>query len=128
MDITEKQWNVVVPLIPHPVRKTKRGRPRKPDRDVLNGILWILRTGAQWKDLPHRYPSYQTCHRRFQEWVTHKVFKHILTSLAQDMESRGRINLKEAFIDGTFSSAKKGGCSGTHKARKGQQNHGNRRP
>ena len=63
------------------------------------------------KDLPDRYPSYQTCHRRFQEWVHTGTLAAILTALAKDMEERGKINLQECFIDGTFSSAKKGGLA-----------------
>ena len=55
----------VKPLIPvAPRRPDGRGRPRINDRDVLNGILWIMRTGAPWHDMPDRYPSYQTCHRQ----------------------------------------------------------------
>jgi hypothetical protein len=86
----------------------KGGRPFLPARDVLNGILWILRTGARWKDLPDRYPSYQTCHRRFQAWVRDGTFGRILRSLAQDLEHRGKIDLSECFVDGTFAPAKKG--------------------
>lgn len=48
-------------------RKDGRGRPRKGLRELLNGVLWILRTGAQWADLPDRHPPYQICHRYFQE-------------------------------------------------------------
>jgi len=110
MNITNEQWNLVSPLIPPSPRKDGRGRPRQDDRAVLDGILWVLRTGAQWSELPKgEYPPYQTCHRRFQEWVRKRVFERILTTLAKDMESRGKINLQECFIDGTFASAKKGG-------------------
>jgi len=67
MDLTEEQWDFVEPLIPKPRRRLDgRGRPWRDPRDVLDGVLWILRTGAPWKDLPPRYPPYQTCHRRFQ--------------------------------------------------------------
>ncbi|MGE5444032.1 MAG: transposase, partial [Ignavibacteriales bacterium] len=48
-------------------RQDGRGRPWRDNREVLNGILWILRSGARWKDLPERFPPYQTCHRRFQQ-------------------------------------------------------------
>jgi hypothetical protein len=75
---------------------------------VLNGILWILRTGAQWADMPQRYPPKSTCHRRFQEWTDSGVFAKILTALAQDLKERGGIDLSEGFIDGTFAPAKKG--------------------
>lgn len=109
MDLTDEQWAVVEPLIPRPPRRPDgRGRPRVDDRAVLNGILWILRTGAPWKDLPERYPSYQTCHRRFQKWVRTGVLERILRALAQDLKERGRLDLTEGFIDGTFVMAKKG--------------------
>src|SRR5215204_1199464 len=74
MDLTDEQWEVLEPLIPDPPqREDSRGRPWRDPRDVLNGILWILRTGAPWKDLPERYPPYQTCHRRFQRWIEEGV-------------------------------------------------------
>jgi transposase len=81
-DLTDAQWAILAPLIPEPPRRSDgRGCPWKDRRSVLNGILWMLRTGAPWSDLPERYPSYQTCHRRF---------------------------VREAFIDGSFAPAKKG--------------------
>jgi transposase len=49
-----------------PTQTRERGRPWRQAREVLDGVLWVLRTGAPWRDLPERYPSYQTCHRRFQ--------------------------------------------------------------
>ena len=77
-------------------------------RDVLNGILWILRTGAPWKDMPSRYPPYQTCHRWFQKWTQQGVFAQILRALAEDLYERGDIDIRETFIDGSFTPAKKG--------------------
>ena len=106
-DITDEQWAVLAPLIPVPERDP-RGRKRQPDRPLLNGIFWVLRSGANWEDLPDRYPPYQSCHRRFQEWSKAGVFEQILQALAQDMEQRGQLRLEECFIDGTFASAKKG--------------------
>ena len=109
MDLTDKEWSVIEHIIPTPPFKRKKtSRPRRPDRDVLNGILWVLRTGAQWKELPKRYPPYQTCHRRFQEWVKARVFQKVLRAIAKDMVRRGKLNLNENYIDGTFASAKKG--------------------
>ena len=109
MDLTDEQWAIVQPLIPQPPRRADgRGRPRIDNRQILNGILWIMRTGAPWKDMPERYPSYQTCHRRFQEWVKADVFERILQELARDLKERGGLDLSECFIDGTFVIAKKG--------------------
>ena len=90
-------------------RRSQRRRPWRDPRDVLNGILWILRTGAPWKDLPERYPPYQTCHRRFQRWIEEGVLGGVLEALAEDLEERGQIDLSECYIDGTFVVAKKGG-------------------
>ncbi|MCB0007160.1 MAG: transposase, partial [Anaerolineales bacterium] len=87
MDLTDEQWTILQPFIPEPPRRDDgRGRPWKPARDVLNGILWILRTGAPWQDMPDRYPPYQTCHRRFQRWEQEGVMDKILLSLAQDLK------------------------------------------
>ena len=58
MDLTDEQWAVIEPLIPQEEREPSGpGRPWRPARDVLNGVLWILRTGARWQDLPDRYPA-----------------------------------------------------------------------
>ena len=110
MDLTDEQWKVLEPLIPAPPqREDGRGRPWRDPRDVLNGILWILRTGAPWKDLPERNPPYHTCHRRFQKWVEEGVLSRVLEALAQDLEESGQIDRSECYIDGTFIVAKKGG-------------------
>jgi transposase len=110
MDLTEQQWQILEPLLPKPrQREDRRGRPWRDPRDVLNGILWVLRTGAPWHDLPDRYPPYQTCHRRFQLWVRSGTLERVLEALAQDLKERGGLDLSECFIDGTFAAAKKGG-------------------
>ncbi len=109
MDLTKAQWAAVEPLIPKPRRrKDGRGRPWRDPREVLGGILWVLRTGAPWRDLPQWYPPYQTCHRRFQQWCRKGALKRILHALAEDLYERGSIDLTECFIDGTFAGAKKG--------------------
>ncbi len=91
MDLTNAQWEAVRDLVPEPerVRTTALGgRPWRDPRDVLNGILWVLRTGAPWADLPRRYPPPQTCHRRFQKWTREGVLDAILAALAEDMRER----------------------------------------
>jgi transposase len=86
VDLTDQQWAAVEQLLPQPqVREDGRGRPWRDPRDVLNGILWILRTGAPWADMPDRYPPYSTCFRRFQSWVDDGVLQHVLQALADDL-------------------------------------------
>jgi transposase len=111
MDLTDEQWEAIRSSIPEPEREgttARGGRPWRDPRDVLNAILWVLRTGAPWADLPRRYPPYQTCHDRFQKWEREGVFDGILAALASDLRERGKIDLTEAFIDGTHAGAKRG--------------------
>jgi transposase len=108
-DLTDAQWARLDSLIPEPQRrKDGRGRPWRGRREVLDGILFILRTGAAWADLPERYPPYQTCHRRFQQWVRSGIMRGILEAVAEELRLRGGFHFEEAFIDGSFAPAKKG--------------------
>ena len=111
LKVPGKQCAVVEAILPEDkVRPDRRGRPWSDRRTVLNGMLWILRTGAPWQDLPPRYGSYQTAHRRFQNWVRSGVIEKILLALAQHVKDAGGLDLKECFVDGTFVPAKKGGA------------------
>jgi transposase len=109
MDLTEEQWNVVKKFIPQDaMREDRRGRPWSDRRKAFNGILWILRTGAPWQDLPERYGAYQTAHRRFQHWRKQGVVEAVLRGLARDLHERGGLDLSECFLDGSFAAPKKG--------------------
>ena len=121
MDLTDEQWTLLEPLIPKPPRrKDGRGRPWRDPRAVLSGVLWILRTGAPWKDLPERYPPYHTCHRHFQRWVEEGVLESILQALAQDIKERGGLDLSECFIDMHSCGSQRGvRCVGKTKRGKG---------
>ena len=116
-DLTDQQWEVIGRFLPDmPRRQDGRGRPWRENRSVLNRILWILRTGAPWADLPTRYPSHQTCHRRFQRWVRDGVLRTLLEILVQALHDEGYLNMQETFIDGSFAPAKRGGaCVGKTK-------------
>ena len=74
-------------------------------------MLWVLRTGAPYKDLPNRYPPYSSCHRWFQQWCDDGTLKEVLHELARDLRQRGGIDDIEAYIDGTYVPAKKGGLA-----------------
>jgi transposase len=111
VDLTDKQWNAIAQFFPPQELKPpgdKGGRPWRDPRDVVNGVLWILRTGAPWADMPRRYPPYQTCHRRFQTWIESGVLHQALVGLAEDMRERGKVDLSEAYIDGSHAGAKRG--------------------
>jgi transposase len=85
-------------------------------REFLNGILFIVRTGAPWADLPERHPPYQTYHRRFQQWVRSGIMGGVLEALAEDLRSRGGFDPEEAFIDGSFLLQKRGTRRGQKQA------------
>jgi transposase len=104
-DLTDAQWALLEPLFPPlPRRADGKGRPWRPTREVLNGVLYVLRNGCRWCDLPERYPPYQTCHRRFQQWVRAGVLPRVLEALAE----HSCWQLAECFVDATFAPAKKG--------------------
>ena len=107
-ELQDEQWALIELLLPKVAPPSDgRGRPRCDDCEVINCILWILRSGARWKDLPNRLPSYQTCHRRCQRWVDDGTLSTILRSLAEDLRRHGQIETEECFIASTFASAKK---------------------
>jgi transposase len=107
-ELTNEQWALVEPVL-RPARRTdNRGRPWHDTRAVLHGVFWVLGTGAHWSELPDKYPPYQTCHRRFQQWVRAGKLVAVLRLLARHLHERGKLNLDEAFVDATFASAKKG--------------------
>lgn len=109
MELTNEQWDRIKDLVPDQVRRVDgKGRPARDKREVMEGVLWILRTGAPWKDLPERFPPYQTCHRRFQQWQEQGVMRKVVEALARDLTERGDVDLSECFIDGSFCMAKKG--------------------
>ena len=112
MAVSSKQWEFLKPLFPsEELVAGRQGRPFRPAREVLDGVLWVLRTGAQWNEMPKKFPPYQTCHRRFQKWVELGLMEKILRALAEDLRDRGKLDLTEAYIDGTHAGAKKGGLS-----------------
>ena len=63
-DLTNEQWEQIEPLLPKV--NTKRGRPAQDHRKLLNGVVWVLRTGAPWRDMPERYGKWTTIYSRFQ--------------------------------------------------------------
>jgi transposase len=107
-ELTDEQWSLIESFFDKAETAQTRGRPRRNDREVMNGVLWILRSGARWCDLPGRFPPYQTCHRRFQQWSKDGTLRRVLETLAEDLHSRGGLDLSECFIDGAFIVAKKG--------------------
>ncbi len=99
MDLTDEQWALIQPLIP-PTSPHSRGRPPADPRATLNGILWKLRLGATWYNLPpyagDRYPSWQTCYHRYRRWQPSGLMEQIFRLLYQDLRDRAGLDLFQA--------------------------------
>lgn len=104
-ELRDEQWALIVPLLPP---HKKPGRPRADDRKTVNGILWVLRSGARWKDLPREFGSPSTCHRRLQEWQDQGVWERIWLTFLGLLDQQGKLDWSQAFLDGSFVPAKKG--------------------
>ena len=107
-ELTDRQWAKIAPLLPEPKLSTKGGRTPIPNRPVFEGILWVLRSGARWKDLPRRFPSPSTCWRRLRQWEEQGIWLKAWRALLAELDVKRRLRWYETFADGTFSPAKKG--------------------
>jgi transposase len=106
--LTDEQWARIEPHLPRYKPSPKGGRPRADDRECLEGILWVLRTGARWQDIPVDLPSGSTCWRRLQELAGEGVLEDIHAALVEELGELGRLHLEELVMDATFIRAKKG--------------------
>ena len=106
--VTDEQWIRLEPLLPKPKPSPKGGRKPRDNREVFDGIIWVLRSGARWNDLPDRYPSASTCWRRLQQWEEQGVWLKIWRKFLSELDQQGQLDWEETFADGSFASAKKG--------------------
>ena len=96
-------------LLPEEKRNNTIGRPAVPFRKIMNGILYILRTGCQWKMLTLEFGSGSTCHRRFQQWVQLGIFKKIWVRLLKEYDSKKGIKLTWQSLDSISIKSPLGG-------------------
>ena len=107
-ELTDEQWHLISDLFPEPAVGLKGGRPVVKSRSCVEGILWILRSGARWKDMPTCFPSSTTCWRRHQAWTQAGIWEKAWARLVRRLDRQGQVDREESFADGTFASAKKG--------------------
>ena len=98
-DVTEQEWAILEPLLPKSEATT--GRPPKDSRQMLNGMMWNLSTGAPWRDLPDRFGPWQTVYGYFKTWRATGVFDSILDALHLQLDKDGKIDWELWCIDGT---------------------------
>lgn len=107
-EVTDEQWVELEPLIPKKAARVGR-KPRDP-RVMLNGMLWIVRTGAPWRDLPERYGPWQTVYDYYWRWRKEGVFDQVLSALQIRLDREGKIDWDLWCIDG--SNVRAARCAG----------------
>jgi transposase len=112
--LTDEQWDKIKPHLPvrkKPWRKKDRvgGRPLFDERKCFDGVLWILKTGAPWSELPERFGASSTVHRRLQRWANDGTLEKLWHAFLAQLSEQQQVRWDECFVDGTFASAKKGG-------------------
>ena len=113
-EVTDEQWKLLSPLVS--AKPASTGRPRRDARDMLNGILWILRTGAPWRDLPERYGPWQSVYEYFAAWRASGTYDKIMEVLQIRLDSEGRIDWDLFCVDGSIVRASKSAAGASKKA------------
>jgi transposase len=106
--INDSQWKLIRHLFPKARKTSAGGRPPIEARACLEGIIWVLKSGDRWQDLPERYPSSTTCWRRHKQWTEDGTIEKAWRRLLRLMDRRKLLHWSQAMGDGTFSPAKKG--------------------
>ncbi len=117
--LTDAQWERLRPVLPP--QKPRTGRPANDHRTVLDGILWILRTGSPWRALPERYGSWKTVSSRFYRWQKAGVWHRVLSALQRQADAEGRLDWTLPFVDSTVLRTHQhaaGAKGGTRKPRR----------
>jgi transposase len=108
-ELTDAQWAAIEELVP---ARKRRGRKPHPPRAMFNAMMWILSSGAPWRDLPERYGPWQTAYERFQRWRKAGVIDRILERLQLRLDEEGYIDRDLWFVDGTSIRASKAAAGG----------------
>lgn len=83
-EVTNEQWKRIENLLPQP--QTGKGRPAKDNRTMLNGMMWIARSGAQWRELPEKYGPWQTVYSKYRKWNDEGVLERVFRALSEDCD------------------------------------------
>jgi transposase len=107
--LTDALWERVQPLLPSPRHHPLGGRPRNDDRRCFEGIVYVLRNGLRWQDLPAEYGSGSTCWRRHAEWTAAGLWESVWQMVVEECDQQGGLDTRELFADASFVEARKGG-------------------
>ena len=106
-DLTEAEWRILKGLLPVEREAGKRGRGRPPEdnRNIINGILWRLRCGTAWRDVPEKYGKWNSIYRRFRRWSASGVWESVAITLAETMAESGHYNIDSTSVRAHVSAA-----------------------
>ena len=113
-ELTDEQWVLVEPVLPEQ-RLGGRGRPPRSNREMLNGMMWILRTGAPWRDLPERFGPWQSVYHYFNQWRKQGVFDRVLEALQIRLDAEGYIDWDLWCVDGSSIRASRAAAGASKK-------------
>lgn len=113
-ELTDEQWALVEPHLPRSTART--GRPPSDRRTQLNGIFWILATGAPWRDLPERFGPWQTVYDHFRNWRKSGVFAAVVEALQVKLDNNGYIDWELWCVDGSSVRAARAAAGADKKA------------
>ena len=109
-DLTESEWRLLKDLLPP--ERGRKSRPALDNRPVVNGILWRIRTGAPWRDVPEKYGKWMTVYQRFRRWSKAGIWQVVAMTLAQAMADNSRHSIDSTTVRGHVSAAgAKGGLA-----------------
>jgi len=108
--LTDELWNEIQAFFPERPVSPRGGRPPADNRTVLTSILFVLKTGIAWEDLPLELGcSYKTCGRRLKEWTAAGIWQRIFVHLLTELRIAGRLELADVLIDAGLVKAPLGG-------------------
>ena len=119
-ELTEAAWTRIAPLLP---QNGQRGGQWADHRTVINGILWRLRTGGPWRDIPERYGPWQTCYDRFVHWRRDGTWDHLLAHFQTQSDAVGEI-VWEVSVDSTVARAHQHAAGARHTPSKADEKRG----
>ncbi|OKJ26531.1 transposase [Streptomyces sp. CB02366] len=117
-ELSDEEWDVLSGLLPW----TETGRPRRDDRVVLNGIVWKLRTGSAWRDVPERYGSWRTLYTRFRRWALDGTFTRMLEAVQAQKDAAGDVDWLVS-VDSTITRAHQHAAGARKKGQALQKRH-----
>jgi len=112
-ELSDDQWERIAGLFPK--QEPVQGRPWRPHREVFNGILWVLFSGAAWRDVPERYGPWKTVYGRFRRWRDDGTFARLLAALQLQLNEEGLLDWDKWYVDSTTARAHRSAAGAAQK-------------